>query len=392
MSKKRLLIVSDEQLLRGRDGYYVTNPLVALFESLTAYFERVTICARTRSEAILGGRRVEIDVLPRPYYRSFADFVMSPHLWYQTYRTLLSGLGRSDMVLLRLPSPVAPMVLSLSSRLRKPVSVLIVSDLEELGRAKKAQAGCRLLGTLKLCFASTLDLLQRRISDGRRVLVTGTRLKERYEQHASEILSIVPSTISREDLFLRVFDDKDTDTPVRLLSVGRITREKGIDVLLNAAKRLRNEGFDVEVSIVGDGPARVEMEALAKTLRMDESVRFLGYIGDRSSLHNQFDSADIFVLPSLSEGLPKVLVEAMARSLAVVATDVGSIRDVIIDRDTGLLVRPGDIDGLVSAIKLLIEQPNMRRDIGHRAYRMAARYLVDNEARRIAEFLLKVAT
>lgn len=388
---KHLLVVSDEQIVAANGEHFVTNPLVVLFEALRPHFRQVSLSGRTRSASLASGvgRRVSLDVVARPYYESFGAFLRSPGLWRPTYRALRAAVKRSDLILLRLPSPVAPIVLRLASRQDKPVALFIVSDLPELGRAKRGRSGIGVKGLLQLRAASLVDAVQLRLARGRLVFVTGSRLEARYRRAAREVVSVVPSTITGDDLYRRAPEELVIHNPLRLLSVGRITAEKGIDVLLGAVAVLRRQGVEVEVRVAGDGPARERMQQLACELGLSHAVRFLGHVGDKKELHALFDWADVFLLPSLSEGLPKVLLEAMARSLPIIASDVGSVRDLITHGETGLLVPPADPGALADAIKSLAQRADIAQRIAAGAFREASEHRVEVEAAKIAEVLLR---
>ena len=112
---------------------------------------------------------------------------------------------------------------------------------------------------------------------------------------------------------------------------------------------------------MGDGPYRDSLEGLAKHLEIEGNVSFEG---SRRDMPSVYASLDIFVLPSLEEGLPIAVLEALASRCAVVATSVGAIPELIVSGQTGVLVRPGEVDELVEAIRSLIKNPELRRHLG----------------------------
>ena len=130
--------------------------------------------------------------------------------------------------------------------------------------------------------------------------------------------------------------------PLQVLTVARLHAQKGLDVLLRAATRVP----DAEFSIAGDGPERQQLEDAARRLGVADRVSFLGF---RRDVPDLLDTCDVFVLPSLFEGLPLVLLEAMAREKPVVGTAVPGIEEVIED-GAGLIVPPNDPEALALAI------------------------------------------
>lgn len=141
-------------------------------------------------------------------------------------------------------------------------------------------------------------------------------------------------------------------------TVARLAPQKGIPVLIKAAARLAHRRA-VRFVVVGDGPLRQELELQARA--SGAPVVFPGF---RDDVPNVLRALDIFVLPSLTEGLPYVILEAMATGLPVVATRVGGIPEVIRDRETGLLVAPGSEEELVLAVEALLDSEDLRKNLG----------------------------
>ena len=173
--------------------------------------------------------------------------------------------------------------------------------------------------------------------------------------------------------------------PLRLLSVGRLTQVKGQAVVLDALARLRERGIDVRLDVVGDGPKRAGLERIARELGVAEHVDFAGAIG-QDRIRWYYDRADVFVLSSFAEGIPVVLMEAMASGLPVVAPGVMGIRELLHDRANGRVVRPGRPDDLAAAIEELAREPEQRQELG-RAGRETVRAEFDIAAstRRLGE-------
>lgn len=152
--------------------------------------------------------------------------------------------------------------------------------------------------------------------------------------------------------------------------VGRLIPVKGCDVFLRAVAQV--EGGDWLAVVIGDGPERAGLEALARELGLSDRVRFLGAIPDAARL---FSGLDLFVLSSRSEGTPMVLLEAMGAGLPVVATSVGGVPDVMAEDVGGWLVPPEAPDRLAEAVALAIGDAAARRDRAARgAERVRSRY------------------
>lgn len=169
--------------------------------------------------------------------------------------------------------------------------------------------------------------------------------------------------------------DTCTGSPIRLLSVGRITREKGIGDLLEAARQLRSSGMDLRLDIVGGGAALDEYREVAVRLGLGDAVAFAGSVPYGPELFAYFRNADIFVMPSWREGFPRVLYEAAAHSLPAVTTNVGGIPDRIEDGVDTLFVPPRDPGALAVAIRRMITDGELRRSLIQTAFAKAAEAL-----------------
>jgi glycosyltransferase involved in cell wall biosynthesis len=143
------------------------------------------------------------------------------------------------------------------------------------------------------------------------------------------------------------------ERPLRVLTIARLHPQKGLDDLIRAAARVPDALF----SIAGDGPERHALEECARRLRVADRVSFLGFREDVADL---LDACDVFVLPSLFEGFPLVLLEAMAREKPIIATAVPGIEEVLQD-GAGITIPPRDPDALALAITALAADPERAR-------------------------------
>jgi glycosyltransferase involved in cell wall biosynthesis len=149
-----------------------------------------------------------------------------------------------------------------------------------------------------------------------------------------------------------------------LLAAGRHVHVKGLDILIDAYRIVleRHPGAP-DLVIAGDGDERPELEMLAATHGIADRVEFVGQY-DRERIARLFKGCTFFVMPSRSEGLPLVSLEAMAAGKPVIATRVGGVPEVVIDGVTGLLTSPGDPVGLADAVCRLLESPTLAGQLG----------------------------
>jgi len=175
--------------------------------------------------------------------------------------------------------------------------------------------------------------------------------------------------------------EADAQAPLRLLFVGRLAPVKGVRVLLEALEHLP----DLSLDIVGDGVDRAGLEAAARPL--GARVRFLGY-KSQSDVAALLQAADILVLPSFAEGVPVVLMEALASARPVVATQVAGVGELVQDGETGFMVPAGDVAGLVARIRQLADDPDLRAAMGAAGRaRVTAEFDITREAARMARLI-----
>ncbi len=162
--------------------------------------------------------------------------------------------------------------------------------------------------------------------------------------------------------------DGQGNTRLRLLHVGRLSAEKGQAGLISAFAHVRQLGVDAELRIVGDGPLEASLKQQVHALGLAEHCRFLGRQGEQGVL-DELRSADAFVIASFMEGLPVVLMEALACQVPVIAPRVAGIPELVIHDETGLLFTPGDWDDLGKQLHDLLSDEAKRRRLalaGHR--------------------------
>jgi len=135
----------------------------------------------------------------------------------------------------------------------------------------------------------------------------------------------------------------------RVLFIGSLEQlYKAPDILIHVVARLRNQGVDLELSLIGSGKFRDELERLARSLGVRPNVHFVGTVPSGQPVRDELDKADLFVLPSRAEGLPRAMIEAMARALPCIGARVGGIPELLPD---DCLVPPGEVEPLAHKIR-----------------------------------------
>jgi glycosyltransferase involved in cell wall biosynthesis len=175
-----------------------------------------------------------------------------------------------------------------------------------------------------------------------------------------------------------------------VLCVGRLVPFKGQALLIEAIDSLRRSGLDARLTLIGDGPSRHDLERRARRLGLDDAVTVAGAVG-QDEIRAHYAAAGVFCLPSFAEGVPVVLMEAMAMRLPVVTTRVMGISELVDDGDSGLLIRPGRIDELTAALGRLAQDPQLRKRLGDRGReKVVAEFDVRDSGVRLARLFATV--
>lgn len=197
-----------------------------------------------------------------------------------------------------------------------------------------------------------------------RIIVLGRTWRDLVMQRAPETadrIEIVPNATAQPAIPHR----GGGDTP-HILFLGRIGDRKGVPQLGEALHRMRDLP-NWRATIAGDGNVEAA-RAKAKELGLEDRVDLPGWVGPEQ-VAQLIAGADILVLPSFAENLPLSIIEGMASGLTIVATPVGAVGDIIADGETGLLVEPGDVDGLTEALTRAVTDGALRKRLGEAALR-----------------------
>ena len=171
------------------------------------------------------------------------------------------------------------------------------------------------------------------------------------------------------------------ESKIILMSVGELTKRKNHMVMIEALARLKE--YDILYVICGDGPLKAQLRAKAEELGVRDRLKLLGFRKDIAELHK---AADIFVFPSLQEGLPVALMEAMASGLPIVASKIRGNEDLISNNQGGYLVSPTDSEQVAKAIEKMIQNPKKRKKMEERNLEIITKYGQETVLQKMDEF------
>src|SRR5690606_23281178 len=289
-----------------------------------------------------------VRALPLPYYHGPVQYVKQ---YWRIQATIRYHVRNAYAIQMRLPLMPASTIIS-ALPAGKPYGVEVVGDPHDVFAPGAVRHPLRPF--FRWWFARNL----RRQCAGAcaAAYVTAQALQRRYPPAPDAFSTSYSDVQLPDDTFVaapRVF--QAAPSPARLVMVGTLEQMyKAPDVLIDAVVRCVERRLDVHLTLVGDGKHRPELEARAAAAGLGERVRFTGSLSAGAAVRAALDQADVFVLPSRQEGLPRALIEAMARGLPCIGSAVGGIPELLPPED---LVPPGDALALADKIADMVTNP-----------------------------------
>ena len=295
--------------------------------------------------------------------------------WAGYARTILRELRRCDTVHVRCPSNIGLLTILLLAVRRRPQSRWI-----------KFAGNWHPDRTDNMSYALQRWLLRRGVP---RAIVT---VNGNWPDQPAHVRSFLNPCLTEEELTegAAVGTSKDLASPVRLLFVGRVEEGKGCGKAIAILERLRGLGVDARLDVVGDGAELAQMKAGTAARGLGDSVQWRGWL-PRTALNQLYGEAHILLVPSSSEGWPKVVGEGMAYGVVPVASRVSSIPQYLETFRTGRAVPPADVQGFVEAISVYVREPKLWKEESRRALEAAARFTYESYLRAVREVLRREA-
>lgn len=367
----RILMVNHEFPPLGGGGatacYFLSRELGRLGHEITVVTARHgELPAETREDSVqvirlnCGRRNVE-----RTTFREALMFVGAALGWVRTW----GRRGAVDVVQTFFALPNGPVGHLASSRVGCPHVIRISgADLPEHDPDRYR----------------TLERILRPIT--RWYLDRASRLvvnSEGFREKAMRYYPHLDFTVIPNGVDLTMFEahpgDRPVNNPPRLLFVSRLVERKGLHFLLRALASLKQQGLTFVLDVVGDGPQRGQLETLVSQLGLTNQVQFYGAM-QRMELPPIYRSADVFVLPSLSEGMPNVVLEAMSCGLPIIGTRVPGTEELVLEGVNGWLATPGSVAELERCVLAALRCSNLPK-IGRASRRRAEDYAWSTVAR-----------
>ena len=389
----RLLVAIDEHYERTPERrIYSTQGTTAhvFWSHLRGVFPDVVVLARVRdvsapseSSALASGPGVEW--APIPDFKGAAECFKQLR---QIRKSIRDAILSADAVLLRAPGIISALAFRELRRARRPFGVQVVGDPWEVFGV--GQAGGILAPVYRVFFTRNLKKLCSAAVAVSYVSVSG--LRHRYPCSESAYTTswsdvcLPPTAIQDDSVRHRRLACRRSPADVPTLGlIGSMEQPyKGIDVFLKALAVLRRRGVAFQAKIVGEGKLRPSLERLCTQVGVADSVSFLGRLPAGDGIFSFLDGIDLFVLPSRTEGLPRAMIEAMARGCPAIGTRVGGIPDLL---PSECMAAPGDVEGLAEIMGRLLGNPSEMEQLSVRSTQVAEQYRAEIAHQRRTAFL-----
>jgi glycosyltransferase involved in cell wall biosynthesis len=383
----RVLLTSEARFERTPDGAIWGGAAYgrALWRRYLDVFSAVVVAARVTDvrEPMSGSEPSSssgVGFCALPAYSGLGGFV---HSVRPVHAAVAQAVRACPALIVRAPSPIGYVASRIATGIGRPYGAEIVGDPDQVFSTGAFRH------PLREPVRRLATIAQQQLSRGASaaIFVTQHALQRKYPTGG---LAYAASDVALDDAAFETAGSRAHrgSDPFTIVAVGALDQPyKGTAILLDALCELRRTtGIVVRARIVGDGRLMAGLQARARALGIASEVDFLGQL-DRAGVRNALDGAQLFVMPSLTEGLPRALLEAMARGLPAVATHVGGVPELL---PADCLVPPRDARALAERIRWLLGDAAERESLGVRNRTAAFAYHVRHQAPVWRRFMLAV--
>ncbi|MEW6250649.1 MAG: glycosyltransferase family 4 protein [Planctomycetota bacterium] len=369
----RTILATDARLERTPDGrvWWDGSHLYQFWERYLDVFDEVRVVARMRDvprvaphARTLDGPRVSFFGVP--YFHGPVQFAKR---YFAVRRAVRAAIAPDDVVLMRAPGTIPFMIADYMASCGRPFGMEVIGDpydslapgsvrsifrpIARRQHVRKLRWHCaHVTGALYV----TARALQRRYPPG----------PNAYTDNASDV------DVRDEAYSAAPRPEKPADGPVRLVYVGGLDQlYKAPDILIKAMAECVRDGLDLNLKLLGAGQYIPELQELARGLGIGERVRFLGGVPAGPAVREQLDQSDVFVLPSRQEGVPRAMIEAMARALPCIGSTIAGIPEILPPED---MVPPNDVQTLAARLREVCTDPKRRACMSARNLQTARQY------------------
>ena len=390
------------KICKSQGKYLSGGTAHIMFPGLKLCFERIDLLSFfDDSGAIDSDYKQEIDLnlvrlRPLPFYRNTWElyFLKLPGIFWRMRNFFKRYAREWGAIILYECGVVSQMAFLLSKAYGVPNFFWIGGEAIKSVQTKLGFSNS-FRGLLKMLMAYENGLALK-ILAGRAngLLVTGKDLSSHFQRLNPEVHHFTATGVRAADIEpdLPARRLQENDQLFKILTVCSVWPTKGLESVIEALPRLHAKGIKAYYVIAGpqwDPAYASRLNNLIKEKNLEDQARLLGAIQHGPDLFRLYREADVFVLPSLTEGTPKVLPEAMAKGLPLVVTRVGGLPELVDDGVQGFLVPPGDTGELTAALFKIAGDKELRYRMGKKALERAAEFTMERQMRGIAEWIIE---
>lgn len=360
---------------------------------LAAHFDKFTLFVPLSEGPCPDNARLvnteRLTIHGRFFYRRIEEYYR--RVWTSRKQLLATArelFGKNELVILRVPDPSVLLLARLAWKMDKPTMLFVSGNIlmatsyaDSYGlKSKVARIFARRLRKMELTIARRSKM----------VAAWGEELLPIFRRINPQTILAAAPILSKEHICKR--QDTCSGPTVRIMRVAEILPNKGLAYLLKAVAELRRRGRDIKLDVAGgtNQPAyQEELLTLVRDLDIGEHVKFHGQVEFGPALFDLYSHSDIHVISSISEGLPRCIVEGRAFGLPTIATNVGGIPTVVQHKKNGILINPRDPEEIVQAVELIMDDSSLRREIIQEGYKLARLETVEFQAARLAGLMAK---
>lgn len=328
MKDKTITLLTGWNLTRSGSKYYISGTHYTYLEFISTKYEKIYLLSsvsrvlneRNSKEIVFSN----IEVVELPYSGSFLKAQKSVIKYYKTIKSIA---GKTDLFYCRVPDPFCWMPRLI---FHKRTVMHFVGDTIDATKYNEKWSWIKKKVMIAGYYPDyLLTILAAKKST---VYTNGFHIANRLKRYSINANPVVSSTISE-----KIFDDNLPDlnmqeSPIRIIYVGYIRFAKGMNCLMHLCKKMQDSGLDYIFDIVGNGEMFDELKNFVKNNKLENKVILHGHVDDKTKLLQMIRSSQLFFFPSLSEGSPRVVIEAMSQGIPVVSTPVGSLPTTFEDK------------------------------------------------------------
>lgn len=393
----KLLIIDDCPFEYVDGNYYTIYTRAIFFRHLANLLEKVTLLSPVieKNGAIFrnafpfdpGKLIIEKNIDSSGFANYYKNYFKNIKILYGKINKLID---EHDILLIIAPTPIGGVITKLCSKKRRPYLMEFTGDIIKGSVSINSSYGIK--KTLLMFLGHVIKLKQYRMaSRASMIYVLGLELEKELKKYNNKIKVVLDSTILKSDIVYR--ENTCDKNIVKIIRVGWISHVKGYEYFIMAINELKKKNvINVEVNIVG---RTIDKSYEGKILKMIDDydlnniIKMTGHL-TFERVKELYKCSDINVISSISEGIPRTIIEGAAFGLPLVTTNVGGIPTIIIDKHNGIIVEPGDYISLADSILEVIKNEKLRKNLIKNGYKLAKEHTIEEHAERMIKDLSEI--